>query len=148
MQLAHLSYFQLDGTWEVVDIIRKFKNGEIYTIVVYNEDTDTYDMIEKQVAESLNEKFGFLYNADRMDELQVGDVITDEILYKSTAYDDHMNYRYGKNAKVYYSTSTNTIEDAVQIRQGWAESVKSVEVDKTEYEVTETTKDVISKRAY
>lgn len=123
------SYFQLDGSWEVVDIIRKFKNGEIYTIVVYNEDTDTYDMIEKQVAESLNEKFGFLYNADRMDELQVGDVITDEILYKSTAYDDHMNYRYGKNAKVYYSTSTNTLEDAVQIRQGWAESVKSVEVD-------------------
>lgn len=124
------SYIQLDGTWEVKDIIPKFKNGgEIYTIVVYNEETDTYDMLEKQVAENLPEKFGFLYNNERMDQLKVGDVVTDEIISKSTSYDDHMNYRYGKNAKVCYSTSTNTIEDAVQIRQGWADGVKSIEVD-------------------
>lgn len=124
------SYIQLDGTWEVMDIIPKFKHGgEIYTIVIYNEETDTYDMLEKQVAENLPEKFGFLYNNERMDQLKVGDVITDEIISKSTAYDDNMNYRYGKNAKVCYSTSTNTLEDAIQIRQGWADSVKSVEID-------------------
>lgn len=123
------SYKQLDGSWVVKDIIRKFQNGEIYTLVLYNNDTDTYDMIEKQIAESLNEKFGFIYNTDRMDSIQVGDVLHDEILYKSTSYDDQMNYRYGKNAKVYYSTSTDTIEDAVKIRQGWADQVQSVEVD-------------------
>lgn len=125
------SFIQLDGTWEVMDIIPKFtsKNNQIYTIVVYNEETDTYDMLEKQVTENLPEKFGFVYNNDRMDQLKVGDVITDEIISKSTAYDDNMNYRYGKNAKVYYSTSTHTIEDAVYIRQGWADGVKSCEVD-------------------
>ena len=123
------SFKQLDGTWEVKDIIRKFKNGQIYTIVVYNEEKDLYDMIEKPVSESLNEKFGYAYNTERMDELEVGEIITDEIIYKSTAYDKNMNYRYGKNAKVYYSTSTNTIEDAIQIREGWANGVKSVEDD-------------------
>lgn len=123
------SYKQLDGTWEVKDIIKKFKNGDMYTIVFYNPETDTYDMIEKQIAESLPEKFGFLYNTDKMDSLQVRDVITDEIIYKSTSYDDHMNYRYGKNAKVLYSSSTHTIEDAVRIRNGWANGVKSVEID-------------------
>ena len=123
------AYKQMDGTWEVVDIIKKFRNGEIYTLVLRNVETDTWDMIEKQIAENLTEKFGYLYNTDRMDSLQIGDVITDEILYKSTAYDDHMNYRYGKNAKVYYSTSTDTLEDAVKIRKGWADSVESVEVD-------------------
>ena len=123
------SYKQLDGTWEVKDIIKKFKNGDMYTIVFYNPETDTYDMIEKQIAESLPEKFGFLYNTDKMDSLQIGDIITDEIIYKSTSYDEHMNYRYGKNAKVLYSTSTHTIEDAVRIRNGWANGVKSVEVD-------------------
>lgn len=123
------SYIQMDGTWEVIDIIQKFKDGEIYTVVFYNEETDTYEMLEKQLTENLPEKFGFIFNNERMDSLQIGDIITDEIISKSTSYDDHMNYRYGKNAKVLYTTSTNTLEDAVQIRRGWAESVKSVEVD-------------------
>ena len=47
------SFKQLKGTWEVVDIIKKFRNGEMYTVVFYNHDTDTYEMIEKQLAESL-----------------------------------------------------------------------------------------------
>lgn len=123
------SYLQLDGTWEVKDIIRKFKNGNIYTVVVYNEEKDLYDMIENPIAENLSEKFGFEFNTERMDNLKVGEIITDEILYKSTAYDKNMNYCAGKNAKVMYSTSTNTTEDAIQIRQGWADGVESVEVD-------------------
>ena len=123
------SYKRLEGTWEVVDIIRKFRKGTIYTLVIHNEETNTWDMIEKPVAENLTEKFGFVYNTDKMDSLKPGDIITDEVIYKSTAYDEHMNYRYGKNAKVYYSTSTNTLEDAVQIRKGWADSVETVEVD-------------------
>lgn len=123
------SYKRLDGTWEVKDIIKKFRNGEMYTIVFYNEETDTYDMIEKQITENLSEKFGFAFNTEKMDSLKVGDVITDEVIYKSTSYDKNMNYRYGKNAKVLYSTSTCTIEDAVRIRKGWADGVKSVEVD-------------------
>lgn len=124
------SYKRLDGTWEVKDIIRKFKDGVIYTIVLYNPEKDLYDMIEKPIAENLNEKFGFVFNTKKMDSLEVGDTITDEVIYKSTAYDDHMNYRYGKNAMVYYSTSTDTLEDAVLIREGWAKSVQSVEIDK------------------
>lgn len=123
------AYKQLKGTWEVLDIIRKFKNGNIYTMVVYNRDTDTYDMIEKYTAEKLTEKFGFLYNTEEMDKLKVGDVITDKIIYRSNSYDQYMNYRYGKNAKVYYSTSTPTLEDAILVRKGWADSVKSVEID-------------------
>lgn len=123
------AYKQLDGVWEVKDIIKKFKDGEIYTIVFYNEKLDLYDMIEKQIAENLIEKFGYLYNTDKMDSLKVGDIIEDEILYKSTSYDQHMNYRFGKNAKVYYSTSTDTIEDAVKIRKGWADQIETVEID-------------------
>lgn len=122
-------YKQLDGHWIVKDIIRKFEKGSIFTVVLYNPDTDTWDMIEKPIAENLIEKFGYVYNTDRMDELKDGDELYDEIIYKSTAYDDHMNYRYGKNAKVYYTTSTSTIEDAIRIRKGWADSVESVEVD-------------------
>ena len=123
------AYKQLPGTWKVVDKIDKFKNGQIYTLILYNEKTDTYDMIEKQVAENLTERFGYVYNTDVMDNLVVGQSMTDEIIYRSTSYDQNMNYRFGKNAKVYYSSSNDTLEDAVKIRQSWADGVKTVEVD-------------------
>lgn len=130
------SYKKMEGDWVVKKIIPKFDLPEdadpanqIYMMVLYNKKTDTYDMIEKPVARSLAEKFGYLFNTKKMDSLKEGDKIKNETLYKSTAYDDNGNYRYGKNARVYHSTSTHTIEDAVRVRRGWAEETKSVLVD-------------------
>ena len=121
------SYKKLKGTWEIVDKIEKYKNGKIYTLVIHNAETNTWDMIEKPVAKNLQEKNGYVFNTEVMDSLKKGDVVTDLIIYKSTAYDDHMNYRYGKNAKVMFSTSTDTLEDAIKIRVGWAKGVQTVE---------------------
>ena len=123
------SYKKMEGTWEVIDKIDKFGDGRIYTLVLYNRETRTYDMVEKVVAVARTEKFGFLYDNNHMDSLQVGDVIHDDVLYKSTSYDEHMNYRLGKNANVMYSTSNPTIEDAIYVREGWAKSVRFVELD-------------------
>lgn len=138
------AYKQLKGIWEVKAIIQKFtfpdqdmddpntRAKQIFTLVLYCPDTNTYEMIEKPIAENLTEKFGYVYNTEFMDSLHVGDVLRDPILYKSTSYDKHMNYRFGKNARVFYSTSTDTIEDAIVIRRGWAEHVKSVEIDQVQ----------------
>ena len=129
------SYKKLEGTWEVVDKIQKYSNGSIYTLIFYNRETDTYDMIEKVVAENQTEKFGFIYNTDEMDSLSPGDKITDDVIYKSTSYDKNMNYRYGKNANIYFSTSSDTLEDALVVRRGWAEGIRSVEIDEVEVPV-------------
>ncbi len=128
------AYKQLEGTWTVVAKIPKFIGYEnsdynVYTLVLYNKATDTYDMIEKPIAENLTEKFGYLYNTEVMDSLPVGTKITNPILYKSKSYDKNMNYCFGKNARVAYSISTDTLEDAIPIRKGWADGVKSTEVD-------------------
>lgn len=123
------SYKKLSGTWEVIDKIDKFGDGRIYTLVLFNPETKTFDMVEKIVAESKTEKFGFLYNNDHMDHVKPGDTLQDDVLYKSTSYDDHMNYRLGKNALVMYSTSNPTIEDAIYVRKGWADNVHFVELD-------------------
>lgn len=88
----------LNGLWEVKDIIPKFHTKDVYMMVLYNAETDTYDMVEKQEAENLTEKFGYSYNTDTMDSLNVGDHIGNTALYKSTSYDKHMNYRMGRNA--------------------------------------------------
>lgn len=125
------AYKYLDGSWTVKDIIKKYpdKDTSIFLVVLYNKKKDLYDMIESPVAQSLTEKFGYVFNLDKMRSLSVGDRIKNEVLYKSTSFDSHMNYRYGKNAKVFYSTSTDTLEDAVVVRKGWADGVKSVEID-------------------
>ena len=122
-------YKKLEGEWVVKDKIDKFGDGRIFTLVLYCPATRTYDMVEKVVAETKTEKFGFMYNTDRLDSLQPGDTVKDEVIYRSTSYDERMNYRLGKNALVMYSTSNPTIEDAIYVRKGWAESVQFVELD-------------------
>ena len=132
------AYMKLEGTWEVKDVIKKFPelpNSHIYTVVFYNKKKDLYEMIEAPIAESLTEKFGYAYNISRMDEMKPGDKIKDEIIYKSTSFDDQMNYRLGKNATVFYSTSTDTLEDALVVRKGWADSIRSVEIDDVQVSV-------------
>lgn len=123
------AYKKYEGHWEVIDKIDKFGDGSIFTLVLYNPKTRTYDMVEKVVAVTKTEKFGYLHNTSKMDNLQVGDTLDDEVLYASTSYDEKMNYRLGKNALVMYSTSNPTIEDAIYVRKGWADSVQFVELD-------------------
>ena len=123
------AFKMLKGLWEVKDIIPKFGNNIVYMMVLYNEETDTYDMVEKQCAENLTEKFGYKYNTSVMDSLKIGDKIGDIALYRSTSYDEHMDYRMGVNANVMYTTDTATIEDAIKISKSFADRVKTSEVD-------------------
>ena len=130
-------YKRLKGTWKVVEKIPKFADGSIYTLVLYNELTDTYDMIERPIAENLVEKFGFVYNTETMDSLNVNDEITDEVIYKSTSYDKNMNYRMGKSALVQYTVDNNIIEDAVKISRSFAESVVTYEIDSAKIKIND-----------
>ena len=123
------AYKRMPGTWVVKDIIWKYGPGTLYTMILYNPDTDTFDIVEKRPAENLTEKFGFAYNTSFMDSLKVGDTIHDEVLYKSTSYDEHMNYCPGKNARVMYVTDNATIEDSIVVSKQWADTVHTVEVD-------------------
>lgn len=129
-QYSH-AFKELQGTWKVVDKIRKFDNDYVYTLVLYNEELDTYDMIEKLSAQYIGEKFGYGYNTEVMDSVNVNDTLTDTILYRSTSYDEHGNYRLGKNALVMYSSDVSTYEDGIKIRKGFLEQMAYYEVDQT-----------------
>lgn len=123
------AYKEVEGDWVVKDKIEKFAG--VYTLVIYNKKKDMYDMIERRTGEALTEKFGFLYNTEVMDSLEVGSKIkSGTILYKSTSYDDNMNYRNGVNAKVMYQNSCSTIEDAVCISRSFAERIRTFGLDR------------------
>ena len=131
------AYKDLEGTWKVVDKIVKFDNDSVYTLVLYNEETDTYDMVEKHSAHYIGEKFGYGYNTEFMDKVKVDDVLKDPILYKSTSYDDNMNYRLGKNALIMYSSDVSTYEDGIKIRKGFLDQMAYYEVDRTEVSIND-----------
>ena len=92
------AYFKLEGTWEVIAIIDKFRfpkemiekdpkirEKQIYTLILYNKKEDKYEIVEKPVAENKTERFGYVYNTDFMDSLKVGDRFTTVVLYHSTS---------------------------------------------------------------
>ena len=124
------------GDWKVVNKI--VKSEYRYTLVLYNEKTDTYDMVEKKIGEALAEKFGYQYNTEVMDSVKVGTKLKDGTkLYKSYSLDKNDNYCLGKNTLCAYMTSTATIEDAVKIRRGCAEQFKTSMIQSVEVPIND-----------
>lgn len=117
--------------WRVVDKIYKFEeNNHLYTLIVKDEQTGYYDVIEKKLVENLTEKFGFRYNTEELDKIQVGDLIPkDSVLFKSTSYDEYNNYRFGVNATFCYTSDVKTTEDAILVSKSFADKFRCVEVE-------------------
>ena len=117
--------------WRVIDKIYKFEEGNhLYTLVVKDEATGYYDVIQKKLVEDLTEKFGFRYNTEDLDKIQVGDLIPkDSVLYKSTSYDEYNNYRFGVNATFCYTSDIRTTEDAIIVSKSFADKFRCVEVE-------------------
>ena len=47
------AYKKMEGTWEVKKIIPKYEGKHVYAMFLYNAETDTWDVIEKAIAENL-----------------------------------------------------------------------------------------------
>lgn len=117
--------------WRVIDKVYKFEEGNhLYTLIVRDEKTGYYDVIQKKVVEDLTEKFGFRYNTEEIDKIQVGDIIPkDSVLFKSTSYDEYNNYRFGVNATFAYTSDVRTTEDAILVSESFADWFRCVEVE-------------------
>ena len=110
-------YKEAKKDYEVYKRISKFADivdaPFVYELIVYDKEKDEYDVIHRKSHEDLTEAFGYEYNNDFIDNLEEGDIINKgDILYKSTSYDDYMNYGYGKNVTVAYSFDAFSSEDA------------------------------------
>lgn len=122
-------YKQIHGDWRVVKRIQKYTDGEIFSVVLFNDKTNTLDIIENPFAKDGPERFGYKYNYDELNKLHDGDVVKDgTVIYKSNSYDDDMNYRMGFSARVAYNTSISTLEDGIIIRKSFADSKLTNEV--------------------
>lgn len=132
-------YYKTDRKLKIVDRIIKFDFDDApeelrkmsYILIVYDEENDMYDIIEKHNFEKLTETYGYVYNTKILDDYMEngGDIPKGEILYRSSSYDDNMNYRMGVNAKCIYLIDTDTTEDAIKISKSFAKKLTSTKID-------------------
>lgn len=102
-----------------------------YVLFVYDEKKRQYDVWYRKDAENLTEVFGFEYNNDEIDSLEEGDFVPKgSVVYKSTSYDESMNYGYGQNVPVMYTLDASTSEDACVVSESFAKRMTSIEINK------------------
>ena len=128
------SYKKADRTFKIVKKISKFpdKPDNIYTLIIKYDDDKSYDILERKEYEKLTENYGYKY-INNIDNFKEGDKVEKgTLLYKSTSFDDNMNYMYGRNFKVLYLINNATIEDAITVSEDVCEKMESIYVDQVE----------------
>ena len=135
-------YYKQESDAKVINIISKFADGvndkHLYLMFTYDKKHDRYDVIEKKNVENLTEKYGYSYNTETMDSKEIGDIIEkDEVLYRSTSYDEEMNYQYGINATVVHTIDNWTIEDGIVCSRSFAKRTMSKEIETVKIELND-----------
>lgn len=102
----------------------------IYKLFIFDKKTNKYEVITRKSVEDLTENFGFEYNNEVIDSLEEGDIIDPgTVLFKSTSYDEDMNYAYGRNVRVMYTLDPYTSEDAAVVSKSLANEFTSIETE-------------------
>lgn len=100
--------------------VDKFKNlidhPFVSQVFFWDKKKERYDVVKRKEGEDLGQNYGYKYNNDVIDSLKEGDEVpAGTVLYRSTSYDEDMNYRFGANLRTMYSFDPWTAEDAAEI---------------------------------
>ena len=110
----------------------------IYKLFVFDEKKKRYDVWTRKDSENLTEMFGYQYNNEVIDSLEEGDLIKKgDVVYKSSSYDETMNYGYGQNTTMMYTTDPYTAEDACRVSESYAKRNLSIEINEVEIGVNQ-----------
>lgn len=128
------SIVKADADYEVVDKIFKFESykDQHYWLIVRNIHTGQLGVIERMPScNYLTESYGYLYNNTILDNLDVGyEVPKDELLRKSTAFDEYGNRCDGTNLLAAYIAQNASMEDGIVISRSAAVKLASPLVKK------------------
>lgn len=113
----------------VIDIIKKYEEllkGKCYIALyfLYCKDDDSYTVVERKESENLTECFGFDYNNEYLDNMEVGDVVpSGTTLRASTSYDQYGNVSIGVNGRILYAFHPAVQDDAIIISESFAKQM-------------------------
>lgn len=126
------AFVQTDRKWRVIGKIEKFSNapGHHYYLFIIDE-YNNMDVIERVSYCHNTESYGFLYNNEYLDNLQIGSEIPEnQTVKKSKSFDIADNYMTGKNLRVAYIADASTTEDAIEISESASIALARPEIKK------------------
>lgn len=110
------SISKADRTYEVIAKVSKFSSApnHHYWLILRDVNSNYLDIQERISYEPETESYGFLYNNEYMDNLNVRDIIPkDTIVQKSLAFDKYNNRAEGRNFNTIYLSLDDNMEDSV-----------------------------------
>ena len=110
------SVIRADSDYTVIAKISKFSfaPNHHYWLILKDNKRNYLDVVERISYHYITESYGYLYNNEYIDSLQVGDLIKDkQVIQKSLAFDEYNNRRDGVNFNVTYMALDDTLEDAI-----------------------------------
>ena len=128
-------YKKLKGDIEIYRKVEKFsdllEHPFVYQLFFWDKKKNRFDVMTRKQAEDLGQNYGYLYNNEKIDSLSEGDSVSkDTVVYKSTSYDEHMNYRFGSNLNTIYSFEPFTSEDAAVISKSASIKLSTIHSEK------------------
>lgn len=139
---SHSSSFKkLDREMVIAEIIEKNKLNKIY-ILQSNDDEQFVQLVEDKPCFNITENYGYRLKSN-LNNHEVGDILPKGfVLYHSTAYDDQLNFGYGRNLNtVFMPWRGMTYEDAIVISDVAAEQMSHTSV--SHVYVTINTNDIL-----
>lgn len=142
------SFITTDAPYQVIAKIPKFSNHKdhIFYMIYFDTTTGKYDVFEAKPYEFVTEIYGYLIdNSTLITKYKPGDFIpADEVISKSTAYDEYNNREDGVNLLVAYMAVDHTKEDSIIISESAQEKLaspmfKSVEIIINENDIPRNT---------
>jgi DNA-directed RNA polymerase beta subunit len=112
------------------------KNKFNYDLIVQYKSSKVYDILHYRKAVNITEDYGYALE-DCVTNKQPGDTIyKDDPVFKSTNYDENMNFGYGVNLKAVFLPYKNlTYEDGIVISQSAAEKLSAYKVEQTMFSI-------------
>ncbi len=86
---------------------------------------------ERRMYKHITENYGYLFNNEVLDKLEVGSVINKgDVIQTSTSFDEFGNRKDGRNLLTMYTASEETMEDAIVISESASKKLSSPLVKK------------------
>lgn len=110
------SVTRADADYQVIAKISKFSfaPNHHYWLILKDINSNKLDVIERISYHHITESYGYLYNNEYMDSLNLGDYIPNNtVVQKSLAFDEYNNRKDGRNFNVVYMALDDNMEDSI-----------------------------------
>lgn len=134
------NFIEAEKDYVVVAKVPKFKDkpNMKYWLIVLDPLTDELGCIERVSYHHITEFYGYLYNNDYLDNLNVGDAIKKgDVIKKTYSYDEYNNRAEGINLTTMYIACEDVTEDPIVISESAAKRFMTPLIENVEIKIND-----------